>query len=206
MELIIPPMMITLASQLGAQLPATMQVDEYGPLMELQDQLPAGADFGCFGAEFGFGPLRRVTSALKKAVPKAAGGAVKVKSPVTVAFGIKSSAMPMQQAMAAADRLLRDPRIANAQTIVKNTQALAALGDPSAKRGIITLQAVGQMRNQLKAKPGQAVIPTPAPAARNVTIARSTAQVKRMAVKAVAPAQTKPGIIKRVITWFKTTF
>lgn len=212
MELIIPPKMIELGRQLGANIPATMEVDEQGPLLDLAEDLSPGAD-----ADFGFSlgsmvkkmaqaPKKIVSAAIKKAPPKVAGGAVKVKAPVTVAFGIKSSAMPMQKAMAAADKLLRDPNIANAKTVVKNTQALAALGDPAAKRGIITLQAVSAIRTQKNAKPGQAVIPTAAPAARTVTVQKTTAQVKRMATKVAAAPPKKEGVIKRIITWFKTTF
>lgn len=185
--------MIQFAKSMGVQLEPTSDVDGRSALMDLAQEISPGADFG-----IGFGIKKAVENVLS-ARSAAGGSAPAQRNGSTIAFGIRTSAMSIPAAMAAADRLLGDPAIKNAQSVVRNTQALAALGDPAAKRGLLALQAVGTIRAKVGAKPGQKVVrASPAPA-RTVTIARSNAQVRRMATK----VQKNPGVIRRVINWFK---
>lgn len=61
--------------------------------------------------------------------------------------------------LAAADKLLGDPNIKGAAKIISNTKALAALGDPGAKRGAIMLSAAQTIRTAKKTPPGKKAIP-----------------------------------------------
>lgn len=175
------------------------------PEFEEVEVLPAVVDVGSdFGADFGFLNLK---AAVKKAVgtvktnvtATAGGNAPGIINGQAVAFAV-SPIMSVKTAMAAADRLLGDPKIANAANIVKNTKALAALGDPAAKRGLVALQAVGNIRAQTGAPAGKKVIQAKAPSARSVTIKRTPAQVRRMATKTAAKVNPKrPNLFKRIL-------
>ena len=219
MEIITPPQMIKLAAELGAKVPAVTTIDEQSAIEEL---LEGDSDFSG-DPDFGFslksavkGVVRRASRSVKGKVK----GAVSVKAKasastkpnlfqkkaiqmgLTTAFGIKSKKMPMKTAMAAADQVLRSK---NARVVVRNTKAFAALGNKAAQRGLITLNAVAQVRKQKKIPVKARAIPAKAPPARTVAVKKTTAQVKRIASAAVATPR-KQGIIPRIIAWFKEVF
>lgn len=111
-------------------------------------------------------------------------------------------------ALGAADKLLSDPRIKNAAAVVKNTQALAALGSKPAQRGAATLAAASQIRIKLGTPAGKPAIPLKTVAQKAAvaavlpkTVAKVTpAQVKALATKAVAIK--KPGFWSRLLAVF----
>jgi hypothetical protein len=82
-------------------------------------------------------------------------------------------------ALATADRLLGDLSITNAQDIIMNTQALAAMGDEASMRGAAVISAAAQARIKVGAKPGKAIIPidTAAKAATVNDAAKKTVKV-----------------------------
>lgn len=138
-------------------------------------------------------------------VPKTVVSAVKktVKPGGVVSFGLPANAN-VKSAMAAADRLLGDAKVRNAALVVRNTQALAALGDPAAKRGLQVLSAVGTIRAVKQAPPGKAVVPkTPVktPVVQTTTPARVTALAQATAAKKAADAANK-NWIEKVLGWF----
>lgn len=195
MQVVYPASIREQARRMGVNLPES----------ELVEALPAVVDMGAeFGADFGFinikAAVKRASGAVKKNVlrPASSGTGSGIVNGNAVAFAIKSPVMPASMAMAAADRLLGDPKIGNAAAIIRNTTALAALGDPAAKRGLVALQAVGNIRAATGAGAGKAVITAKAPAARNVTIARTPAQVRRMAAKQTE-VRKRPGLWRRIM-------
>jgi hypothetical protein len=119
-----------------------------------------------------------------------------------VAFAIPSRMIPIQQAMAGADKLLGDPNVKNARAVIRNTQAMAALGDPAAKRGLSVLTAVGHIRLAKATPVGQRAVPhvlTVPPAA--LTVRRSPVQVRKLAVKKAA--EKPKGFWARFVAWIK---
>lgn len=205
MQVTYPPAIHAAAKRLGVTLPQSEEVDGFADVVQMGTEF--GADFGGLS----FKKLGRSLAGLvKKRVTKVAskGTASAIVKGSAVAFGLRSKKVTPAAAMAAADRLLGDPKIANAQAVVRNTHALAALGDPAAKRGLAVLQAVGNIRTAKNAPPGKKVIPAPAAPTRAVTIKRTPAQVRRMAAKTPVAATPKPpattpkkqlGIIKRIL-------
>jgi hypothetical protein len=180
------------------------------PVSESVELLPAVVDMGTeFGADFGGifnlkAKFKKAASAVQKNVvrPASTGTAPGLVRGNVVAFAVKSPLMPVQSVMAAADRLLGDPKISNARAVIRNTQALAALGDPAAKRGLVALQAVGNIRAQKGAQPGQKVIHGKAAPPRAVTAKRTPAQVRRMAAKTVSKPTTPkgtPNLFRRIL-------
>ena len=110
-------------------------------------------------------------------------------------------------ALGAADKLLSDPRVKNAAQVVKNTRALAALGDVPAQRGAAALATVAQIRKTKAVPPGKAAIPLTTTAQRAAvaamvpkTVQKTTpAQLKVLASTAVIK---KPGLWARVLAAF----
>ena len=192
-----PPAIILAAREQGVELPPFQTYDGYSPVLELAQELSPGADFGFLGG------LKKAVSKVSHAATgiKAAGGRSSgVVNGNVVAFAIKTPLMPPKTALAAADRLLGDPKIGNAQAVVRNTAALASLGDPAAKRGLVVLNAAAKIRAQTKAQPGQAAVKNAkAPPSRTVTIKRTPAQVKRMAVKVANAPGKRPNVFKRIM-------
>ncbi len=138
-------------------------------------------------------------------IPKTMASAVKktVRPFGVVSFGIKPNAN-VRAAMSAADRLLGDPKVNNAALVVRNTQALAALGDPAAKRGLQVLSAVGTIRVAKKAPPGKAVVPKVAvktPVVQTTSPARVTALAQATAAKKAADAANK-NWVEKLLGWF----
>ncbi len=137
--------------------------------------------------------------------PKTLVSAVKktVRPGGVVSFGIKPNAN-VKAAMSAADRLLGDTKVRNAALVVRNTQALAALGDPAAKRGLQVLNAVGTIRAVKQAPPGKAVVPkTPVktPVVQTTSPARVTALAQATAAKKAADAANKTWV-EKLLGWF----
>lgn len=199
MQIIYPPAVQELSKKLGVILPPNEEVQTVASVVSM------GCDFGAeFGAPLKLKAFFQNTIHKAATTPVSTGTKPGIIKGQAVAFGIRSPNIKPAAAMAAADRLLGDPKIGNAQAVIRNTTALAALGDPSAKRGLTILQAVGTIRAKLQAKPGQKVIPAKATPARAVTIQRTSAQVKRLATKTAAKPVSKqnPGIIKKVLRWF----
>lgn len=146
-----------------------------------------------------------IAKAVPKVVPKAVVASVKktVAPRGVLSFGIGANAN-VKASMAAADRLLGDPKIANAALVVRNTQALAALGDPAAKRGLQVLTAVGTIRKTKQAPPGKAVVPkTPIkqPVVQATSPARVTALAQATAAKKAADAANKTWV-EKLLGWF----
>lgn len=138
-------------------------------------------------------------------IPKNVVSAVKktVKPGGVISFGIPANAN-VKSVMSAADRLLGDPKVANAALVVRNTQALAALGDPAAKRGLQVLNAVGTIRAVKKAPPGKAVVPKATvrtPVVQTTSPAKVTALAKMTAAKKAADEKNKTWVDK-VLGWF----
>lgn len=202
MQVIYPASIQAAARELGVTLPANETVEAVQAVVEMAEELSPGADFGALKFKaIGHALVTAVKKPVTTAASKMKGSGIVGGS--TVAFGIRSTKITPKAAMAAADRLLGDTKIANAQAVIRNTHALAALGDPAARRGLVILQAVGNIRAAKSAQPGQHVIPiVKTQSLRAVTIKRTPAQVRRMATKTPVTAKT-PSLWKRVLTWIK---
>lgn len=198
MQVSYPPAIRAASAELGVTLPVVDEIDELASVVQMGQELSPGADFG------GLSVKAFTRNIFKRNVTATAstGSASGIVRGQVVAFGIRSPRITPKAAMAAADRLLGDPKIANAQAVVRNTKALAALGDASAKRGLVVLQAVGNIRAAKKTPPGTQAVPTGAAPIRAVTIKRTPAQVRRMAAK-TGNAQSTPGVFRRILNWFK---
>lgn len=134
-----------------------------------------------------------INSAIKKTVTPAG----------IVSFGVPSTGN-VKAAMSQADRLLGDPKVNNAALVVRNTKALAALGDPSAKRGLSVLNAVATIRVAKKTVPGKAAVPQlkiKTPVVQKTTPAKITALVKTTAVKKTIDTK-KQTWVQKVLGWF----
>ncbi len=198
MQIVYPPAVRAEAAKMGITLPVWESVETLSSVVDM-------------GAEFGadFGGMINLKAGLKKAVSAvtkrnvirlaSTGTAPGLVRGNVIAFAVKSPRMPVSSVMAAADRLLGDPKIANAQAVIRNTHALAALGDSAAKRGLVALQAVGNIRAQKGAIPGQKVIQAKALPPRAVTARRTPAQVRRMAAKTVATGPKTPNLWRRIL-------
>lgn len=91
----------------------------------------------------------------------AKGIAAIAQQPAVTSFAI-GKGISVKSAMAGADKLLGDNRIQNSVQIIRNTKALASLGDPAAKRGLATLNAVAKIRVARKIPPGKKSLPVKA--------------------------------------------
>ncbi len=159
--------------------------------------VPGGA-MGELGKKFG-SALPKTAVATARAVSKT------VTKNGVVSFGIKSPTLNVKSAMAAADKLLGDPKVGNAALVVRNTKALAALGDPSAKRGLAVLNSVATIRKAKKVPPGKSAVPkAPIPKAaviQKTTPAKVTAMAKAVATQKKVDAKNKTWVAK-VLGWF----
>ena len=148
---------------------------------------------------------KSIGSASKSMLPKTAIAAAKktVTPRGVLSFGVTANAN-VKAAMSAADRLLGDPKVNNAALVVRNTQALAALGDPAAKRGLQVLNAVGTIRVAKKAPPGKAVVPkstVKTPVVQTTSPARVTQLARATAAKKAADAANKTWV-EKLLGWF----
>ncbi len=110
-------------------------------------------------------------------------------------------------ALGAADKVLSDPRVKNAASIIKTTQGMAALGNIPAQRGAATLAAAAQIRTALKVPPGKPAIPLQTNAQRAAVAAvipKTVAHVTPAVVKKAATAAVKkpPGWWDKVLKFF----
>ncbi len=112
-------------------------------------------------------------------------------------------------AMASADKLLSDPKVTNAAAVIKNTQAMAALGDVAAQRGAAVLAATAKIRVAKKTPPGQPAIPVTTPAQKTAVakaipktaVKKSPAEVKALATKKLIEAKSQ-GWFTKFLGWF----
>jgi len=142
---------------------------------------------------------------LPKLTPKAVTQAVAktVSAAGVTSFGIPANAN-IKAAMSSADRLLGDSKVNNAAAVVRNTKALAALGDASAKRGLAVLNAVATVRTAKKTPPGKAAVPKTA-SKTTVVQKTSVAKVQTLAKATVAKKQAdkkNQTWVQKVLGWF----
>lgn len=106
-------------------------------------------------------------------------------------------------AMAAGDKVLSDPNVKQAADVIKNTRALASMGDEAAKRGVAVLDAVAQVRKKVALPAGQALvkIQTPQQAqAVQTAIEKSYVTVPPSRVEQLAISM-RVGIIDKFLDW-----
>jgi hypothetical protein len=108
-------------------------------------------------------------------------------------------------AMASADKLLGDKNIKHAAKIVSNTKALAALGDPHARRGAVILGTVAKIRAVKSVPMGKKAIPYAGrPPTQKFTKVVTQAQANTLArakVQSVSASRTAPAAKKSF--WIK---
>ncbi len=138
----------------------------------------------------------------KLTVPKS----IAIKSgPAVASFAVPAN-MNLKAALAGADKLLGDPKLGNSTALVRNTKALAALGDPAAKRGVAVLTAAAAVRAAKKAPVGKAAVPKPPTPvnAKALTQVKTKAQVNALAIKTnaakAADAKTSSWFV-RMMKW-----
>jgi hypothetical protein len=183
-----PDALIEECKKHGVKLSKNVQFDPETPLLEVssqfngEDYIPEGteSDFGFMASVWGKKFDRKFKKAAKgvakvakpfvEAVPggkvvtggiSAAGKAfapAKKKTAIT-SFNIPKNVNPVR-ALASADKLLGSASIKPIvrQQIINNTKALAALGDPNARRAITTLNAAQQIRRTAQVPVGKAAV------------------------------------------------
>lgn len=157
-EIQTPQALIDAAKTYGVDLDSTIKYDAETALHQVADHFNGEAD-----ADFGFG-LGKFKASIKAAAGvnvKASPLKLKTKMPI-VAFVVPKK-ISIAQAMGGADKLLGDVRIKNTASVITATKALAALGDPAAKRGLATITAVSTIRTTKKTPPGKPAIPMTKP-------------------------------------------
>lgn len=187
-RLVIPPFLIQQARALGADIDPIIEYEPEAPLLKLSQFYNGGQpDFGAedctMGCECSHFAGIKLPGFMRKTLRKASGNKVKIPKNATinvkqslkglgkgVAIGAAavSMAVPgvnvlagtaLAGALATGDKLLGDKNVKQAGRIISNTKAMAALGDPGAKRAAIVLGTVAQIRQAKGAQPGQRVIP-----------------------------------------------
>ena len=152
------------------------------------------------------GELGKKAAGITKMIPvKQAAAAIKSTANVRgiVSFGVPNRGS-VKAAMASADKLLGSKNINNAALVVRNTKALAALGDPAAKRGLSVLSATAAIRVAKKAPPGKAVIPVPAkktPVVQKTSVDKVKLLVEAAAKKKALDAKNKTWV-QKLLGWF----
>lgn len=151
------------------------------------------------------------------ALGKSAAGVTKLLPATTAAAAIRRTANPrgilsfgvkangnVKSAMASADKLLGSKNVNNAALVVRNTQALAALGNTAAKRGLAVLNATATIRQVKRVPPGRAAIPRVAaktPVVQRTTIPQVKSLVQTAVATQAADAKNKTWI-QKVLGWF----
>lgn len=186
--LYIPPFLLKEAEALGAKINPKIEFDPETALVKLSQfyngQEPdfgaEDSDMGCDCASFaGF----KLPGFMRKTLQKVTKNKVKIPKNATVnvnkslkglakGVGIGAAAVSMAVpgvniltgsavvgALATADKLLGDKNVKNAARVISNTKAMAALGDPAAKRATVVLGTVAQIRAAKKTPLGQRAIP-----------------------------------------------
>lgn len=195
-EIQTPKALIDIAKKYGVDLDSTIKYDAEGALKAVSAYFNGESDADSFGAEadadFGFGfKMPKLKSVVKKVAAKAS-AKVKVAAPrkPVLTFSVSSKLKPLQ-ALGAADKLLGSTSITNRPQVIKATQALAALGNKDAIRGLATIATVAQIRAKAKTPPGKKAIPNaPQVPVKKVSKPVSKAKVFNMA-QAKVTADTK---------------
>lgn len=197
-EIKTPQALIDFAKQYGVNLDSTIKYDAESALQAVSAYFNGDdADMGCFGADadFGFGfRMPKLKAAVKKAALKAKSRMPMPRKPVLV-FSVSSKLKPIQ-ALGAADKLLGSTSITNRPQVIKATQALAALGNQDAIRGLATIATVAQIRAKNKTPPGkQAIVNAPQVPVKKVSKPVTKATVFNMAqAKLNADAKAKANL------------
>lgn len=179
-----------------------------GPMVELgkkfapkplQKGLSIGAKVNAklFDAATGSGKKKLTPQNVIRSVAKT------VSAKGVTSFGIPASGN-IKASMAAADRLLGDRNVNNAAAVVRNTKALAALGDANAKRGLAVLNAVATVRTVKKAPAGKAVVPkttVKTPVVQRTSVAKVNTLAKATVAKKQADKKNQTWVAK-VLGWF----
>jgi len=209
----------------GVDLNPTVTFDAQQPLLKADAQFKGSAMGSDFGAEFGaedmewgpgfedseFGSFlrhiigRKADRAVRKGLKKIAPVAALVSFAIP---GVGALIGPAALgALAAADKLLGDKNIKNAAKVVSNTKALAALGDPAAKRGALILAAASKVRTVKNVPPGKPAIPFKGKVSFTPYVAKTPAVKVQLLAKAKASPRAKPTVaaaIKRGVVKPKT--
>lgn len=197
-----PKMLIEAAANYGVELDPTFSFDEHEPLASMHAQFNGtDAEFGLFAKLWGKKFDRKFRKGIK-AVGKVAKIAVPVAAFVIPGIG-PAIGVSLGAAMAAGDKVLGGLKPAERKKIISNTKALASLGDPDAKRGLMILNTVNQIRVQKKTPEGKRAVPKPAVPLKQTQVFRAVTQpqVYRLATlkhAAVAKAAAKPPAKKPV--------
>lgn len=163
-EIKTPQALIDFAKQYGVNLDSTIKYDAESALQAISAYFNGeDSDMGCFGADadFGFGfKMPKLKAAVQNATASAklrAQARMPMPRKPVLAFSVSSKLKPLQ-ALGAADKLLGSTSITNRPQVIKATQALAALGNQDAIRGLATIATVAQIRAKAKTPPGKQVI------------------------------------------------
>jgi len=183
LELSIPPSLVEQARQMGVNIDPRVTYDAQDSLVKLHQQYggidPEFGEEDCgFSEDSEFGSFlrhiigRKADRAVRKVGAKAIKTVGKVAKTAVKVGAIASFVVPgvgplvggsALAAMGAADKLLGGTKKKVSAQMVSNTKALAALGDPGARRGVAVLATVAQIRRQKGVLPGKKAIPTPRP-------------------------------------------
>lgn len=206
-----PQLLIDEAKKYGVDLGSTVSFDEAGPLNEMQAQFNGtSADFGLFAKLWGKKFDRKFRKGIKK-VGKVAKIAVPVAAFVIPGIG-PAIGVSLGAAMAAGDKVLGGMKPAERKKIISNTKALAAVGDPDAKRGMMVLNTVHKIRVEKKIPDGKRAIPKPAQPVKAAQVFKMVSQPQVYKLAAVKHAKVvnkaskqpvKPGspLAKKLTFW-----
>jgi len=187
-ELTIPPFLIQQAKSMGVTIDSVIEYDPEVPLLKLSQfyrgQQPDFGEEDCdMGCDCGSFAGIKLPGFMRKTLRKASGNKIKIPKNATInvrksvtglgkmaAVGAAAVSMAVPGvnvlsgsavagALAAGDKLLGSKNVKNAGRVISNTKAMAALGDPGAKRAAIVLGTVAQIRKAKGAQPGQRAIP-----------------------------------------------
>lgn len=221
----IPSSLVEEAKKLGVDLDPNVKFSAYQPLLKLSEQYggidPQFGEEDCtFADESEFGSFLRHIVGRKadrsfrkgvKSVGKVAGQVAKVglKVGAVASFAIPGAGPLVGgsalAAMKAADKVLGGSSKKHKAKIVSNTKAMAALGDPHARRGATVLATVDQIRKQKAVPQGKPAIPGPAP----VKVQRYIKMIPQVTANALAATKvaTAASLPKKTFwMWVKEKF
>lgn len=197
----IPPSLVNEAKKLGVDLDPNVKYSAYQPLLKLSEQYggidPQFGEEDCtFADESEFGSFLRHIIGRKadRSVSKVVKTGLKVGA---VASFVVPGVGPLVggsalAAMKAADKVMGGSSKKHKAKIVSNTKAMAALGDPQARRGATVLAAVDQIRKQKAVPQGKPVIPGPPPKVQKYIKMVPQVQANVLANAKVATAASAP--------------
>ena len=114
---------------------------------------------------------------------------------VVLTFIVPPAGIAITGAMMAADKALSELPTEEAQELIDNTKALAALGDDAAKQGVAVLDTVERVRAEVGAVQGQLAVDNPGVAVPNLIANVTQGHIDSLA--AAAGATSEAGIAKR---------